>query len=421
VSLLTRSRDDPDGWLFTWERPGRRGANDDAGDENGAGDAENGDAGENGEKKGEPGTAGGGTNGSGGEGGAGGDEPAVRKGRFWRRRWRVIVVVVFLVTATLTLSPVSPFEQAQEHGRVPVPPGGVEPTPRPTQLPPPKPTPSLPPFPTAPPTSAPAPPPGPDPSPAPPTAAAPAAIQGEGYDLAYSDDFGDVGINSSVWTTADIGNPLPVTTEDGAMTLRTTEANDYHWGQVASTGPRSEGEPSYPNAQAWEHGYFEARIRYTDDPWAWPAFWLFSMAKTEAWPGEDCSELTSEWDIMENGVQNGEGDRPAGDWYFTALHRNTSDNTGDGYCGQPDEQRTYSQQITHTNLADWHTWGAYWSSDRFCTYMDDVELQCMEPYDTTSQPMHLTFTMQYLSRCDGCPPRPPELEMQVDWVRVWQG
>jgi hypothetical protein len=144
------------------------------------------------------------------------------------------------------------------------------------------------------------------------------------------------------------------------------------------------------------------------------------MSKTEAWPGEDCSELNSEWDIMENGVQNGDGLRPAGNWYFTALHRNTTDNTSDGYCGTPDEDRRFSAEFTGTNLADWHTWGAYWAPGTFCTYLDDVEIQCMEPYDSTSQPMHLVFTMQYLSRCDGCPPRPDQLEMQVDWVRVWQ-
>jgi hypothetical protein len=353
-------------------------------------------------------------------GGAGGGDNAVQpaKKRRWPwRRWRAVVVVVFLVSAALTLSPVSPFEQAQVHDRVPVPPGGVEPTPHTTEAPPSKPPPSIPTLPTAPPSSTPAP--TAPATPNPPAVATPAPIRGDGHQLAFSDDF-EIGINSGVWATTPIGNPLPVTIDGGAMTLRTTAANDYQWGQVESTGPRSEGEPSYPNAQAWEQGYFEARIRYTDSPWSWPAFWLFSMAKSEAWPGEDCSELTSEWDIMENGVTNATGDRPAGEWYFTALHRNTTDNTHDGYCGTPDVQRTYSQEMANTNLADWHTWAAYWSSDRFCTYLDDVEIQCMQPYDSTSQPMHLTFTMQYLRRCDGCGPRPPELEMQVDWVRVWQ-
>jgi hypothetical protein len=123
---------------------------------------------------------------------------------------------------------------------------------------------------------------------------------------------------------------------------------------------------------------------------------------------------------MENGVENGPGRRPARTWYFTNLHRNTTDNTPDGYCDTPDTERRFSQEFAGTNLADWHTWGARWTSDRLCTYIDDVEIQCMEPHDSTAQPMHLVFTMQYLGRCDGCPPRPAELEMQVDWVRVWQ-
>jgi Glycosyl hydrolases family 16 len=360
-----------------------------------------------------------------GDGGAAGDDGGAgaqptKKGRSPWRRWRVVLVVVFLVTATLTLSPVSPFEQAQPHGRVPVPPGGMEPEPRPAPSTPPKPTPSLPPFPTIPgqppPTGAPE----PDSPPAPPDVPAPAPIRDAGYTLDYADDFGGGAPDPDVWANAPFGNSLPATVRDGHMTIRATEANDHHWGYVASTGPRSEGEPSYSNPRAWEQGYFEARVRYTDNPWSWPAFWLFSMAKTEAWPGEDCSVLNAEWDIMENGVANSEGDQPANRWYITNLHRNTTDNTPGGYCDTPDTTRSREREFPDTNLADWHTWAAYWSSDRFCTYMDDVELLCMEPYDSTAQPMHLTFSMQYLSRCDGCPPRPSELEMQIDWVRVWQ-
>jgi hypothetical protein len=204
------------------------------------------------------------------------------------------------------------------------------------------------------------------------------------------------------------------------MTLRTTAANDYAWGYAATTGPWTEGEPNYPNALAWQEGYFEARIRYTDNPWTWASFWLMSMSKTEAWPGEDCSELNAEWDIFDNGIQHVDGSHPASDWFFTGLHRNTTDNTGDGYCGRPDEQQTYGENLSQADLSGWHTWAGRWTSGELCTYLDGVELQCVEPYDTTSQPMRLTFSIQYLPRCDGCPPRPSSLELQVDWVRVWQ-
>jgi hypothetical protein len=242
-----------------------------------------------------------------------------------------------------------------------------------------------------------------------------------GYRLDFGDEFDGDTLDTSVWATAPFGSSLPATVDGGVMTLKTTEANQYFWGQLASTGPRRpDAEPSYPAARAWQEGYFEARLRYTNDPWSWPAFWLFSQAKSEAWPGEHCARMTSEWDIMENGVENGPGRRPAGSWYFTALHRNTTDHTSDGWCGQSDEERRFAREYPGVDLSGWHTWGARWTTEELCTYLDGAQIQCMPTYETTAQPMHLTFTMQYLGRCDGCPPRPPALEMQVDWVRVWQ-
>jgi hypothetical protein len=248
----------------------------------------------------------------------------------------------------------------------------------------------------------------------------PRPIEDQGYELVFADTFDGTALDTSVWVTAPFGSSLPPTVGYGVMTLSSTAAHDYYWGNITSTGPRVDGEPSYPFARTWQEGYFEARIRYTNDPWAWPAFLLFSTAKAEAWPGEDCSRLTSEWDIMENGVQNADGRRPASTWFFSALHRNTDDGTPGGYCGQPDVQRTASRDYSWGDLSGWHVWGGLWTGDRLCTYLDDVEIGCVEPYDTTAQPMHLTFTIQYLGRCGGCPPRPSELVMQVDWVRVWQ-
>jgi hypothetical protein len=251
-------------------------------------------------------------------------------------------------------------------------------------------------------------------------ACVPPAIERQAYEIVFTDGFDGEAPDPAVWATAPYGGSLPATVADGVLTIEATAANDYRWGYLASTGPRLEDDPNYPFGHAWQEGYVEARIRYTDNAWSWPSFWLFSMAKTEAWPEEDCSQLTSEWNVMENGVQNVDGTRPARNWYFTALHRNTTDNTDDGYCAQADTQSTYSEEFPTTDLSAWHVWAGKWTAGELCTYLDDVEIQCMEPYDTTDQLMHLTFTMQYLARCDGCPPRPSELELQVDWVRVWR-
>ena len=123
---------------------------------------------------------------------------------------------------------------------------------------------------------------------------------------------------------------------------------------------------------------------------------------------------------MENGIESSWAPRPASHFFYTALHRNTTDNTADGHCGIPDEQRGFGNEVPGANLADWHTWGGRWTPDQVCTYLDGVELGCMPTYDSTSQPMHLVFSMKYLGWCPSCPAQPPSLEMQIDWVRVWQ-
>jgi hypothetical protein len=254
-------------------------------------------------------------------------------------------------------------------------------------------------------------------------ACAPGPIAGGGpdggYQLVYQEEF-DGDTVSPFWVTAPFGGSLPPALRNGALTLTATAANDYRWAYLASTGPRLDAAPHYPFARAWQEGYFEARIRYSDNPWAWPAFWLFSMAKTEAWPGENCAALNAEWDIMENGAGSESNDRPASHWNVSVIHRNTTDNTPDGYCGRPDQTRSYSAEYPDTRLSDWHVWSGKWTRNKLCTYLDGVEIQCMAPYDTTAQPMHLVFTMVYLRSCTGCPSRPASLEMQVDWVRVWQ-
>lgn len=145
---------------------------------------------------------------------------------------------------------------------------------------------------------------------------------------------------------------------------------------------------------------------------------LFSNDKAEAWPGEHCpaagGELTSEWDIFDNGSRDGTPTGPHA--FFSGLHRNTPD----GYCGVQDQQRTNRQVLADKDLSDWHVWSSTWTSDEVCTFLHEVELSCTPTYDTTAQPMHLTFSMQYIRSCPTCAPRPPELTTDVDWVRVWQ-
>lgn len=254
----------------------------------------------------------------------------------------------------------------------------------------------------------------------------------ETWSTVFHDDFSNSNASlQEIWelhppfTT---NHPGAVTIADGVMNLRAGDISNYEWTHISTSGPRTTSEPNYPSMKAWQEGYFEARFRYTDSEWSWPAFWIFSASKVEAWPGEHCPSnggfFNAEWDIVENGVQNGWQHRPAGDWYMTVLHRNTTDNTADGYCATPDQDKQFSKDYTgQTKLSDWHTWGGKWEEDQLCSYLDNQLIHCETAFDTMDQPMVINLNIAYLG--DACPswctrPKPSQLEMQVDWVRVWQ-
>lgn len=254
----------------------------------------------------------------------------------------------------------------------------------------------------------------------------------ETYETVFYDDFSSPTASmEDIWelhppfTT---NHPGAVTIDNGIMNLRAGDISNYEWTHVSTAGPRSSDEPNYPNMKAWNEGYFEARFRYTDTEWSWPAFWLFSSSKVEAWPGENCPSnggvFNAEWDIVENGVQNGWQHRPAGDWYMSVLHKNTTDNTPDGYCATPDEDKQFDKDYTgQIKLSDWHTWGGRWEGDQLCSYLDNVQIHCFTAFDTMDQPMVINLDIAYLG--DACPswcprPKPTQLEMQIDWVRAWQ-
>lgn len=210
---------------------------------------------------------------------------------------------------------------------------------------------------------------------------------------------------------------------------------DGRWGlaQISTTGPRAPAgsEPDYPHARAWLGPlYVEAYIRYTENRHAWPAFWMFSLHKSESWePGDhdNCSspplpwELSAEWDIMENGHA---ANAPLSG-YFTAIHRNTPDGTANGWCGVPDRTSHHWQEMPGEVLGDWHLWAGYWRADgQLCTYMDERLLHCAPAPDSFLQPMTIQLDMARIPSawCEGdiggCPPLPPELVMEVSSVRV---
>ena len=252
----------------------------------------------------------------------------------------------------------------------------------------------------------------------------------DGYELVWEDDFDGTDL-SSQWERHIPSQPEPQADElvvaGGTVTLRTTDPS--RWTGISTRGPRQDVEPSYPDMLDWEQGYFEARVRYSDDDWSFPAVWLFSSAAAEAFPIDDghCPVLVSELDIMEGLVPTGLSHKAQRVTH--TLHRNTQllGTDTDGTCGEPDSMAGLRTEAPDPSvrLHEWHVWDAKWTSTEVCWHFNRSEVGCQPVYDTTDQPMHLILsTNWYHCRAwlypDGCPPRPAFTELEVDWVRVWQ-
>lgn len=233
----------------------------------------------------------------------------------------------------------------------------------------------------------------------------PAPIAGQGYNLVFDDEFNS--LDSSVWT--DHIWYLPgvsgtVFAQNGVLHVQSQRASG--WQQADATTGRKE---------TWLYGYFEARMKWTGAPGAWPAFWLFSQAQMNG--QTSASLLCSEVDIQE-----GDGTDLVG--YNTALHKNT----GSGF-GVPDVQAPVDNWHPDLGLGDladsWHTYGLLWTPTRVSWYLDGQQIATAAPYpNSTNQPMFMLLSMGDGGAISGnfTPPAtgPSVIESQFDWVHVWQ-
>lgn len=263
------------------------------------------------------------------------------------------------------------------------------------------------------PTPAPDPDPDPDPDPGPGDPDAPAPIAGQGYSLAYEDEFDTIGplTYGSDWYSAD-STEGQIFVQDSILNL---------------VSRRSEGYPNVTLSQesvdrAFQEGYFESRLRWTGGNGAWPAFWLLSKrhianpdwpsinsyCAANSLPAAEC--YSAELDMFE-----GQGSQP------TVLYGTVHRNSAAGY-GQSDTQNDNNYNDTGIDLtADFHVYGMLWTPSTIYWYLDGNLISQAPTYDSTAQPMFLLFDM-YIGgwTVDTDLTTPDELKLEVDWVRVWQ-
>ena len=207
------------------------------------------------------------------------------------------------------------------------------------------------------------------------------------------------------------------TVENGVLHLRTSRNFTYPGG----SWPRNT-VTTLSSGRTFTQGYFEARMKWTAAPGAWPGFWLMSYrhATNPSYPSVNpfCAQnalptalcWSAELDVFE-----GQGSEPH--VFYGTLHRNSS-NT----YGVPDSQNANNSADVAPDLgADWHTYGVLWTSSQVSWYLDGQLLMSAPTYDSTNQPMFLLLQMWTGGWTQNPGPSTPDvLETQVDYVSVWQ-
>jgi beta-glucanase (GH16 family) len=235
--------------------------------------------------------------------------------------------------------------------------------------------------------------------PAAPAAKPPRPIAGLGYRQVFVDNFGrfDRGrwSNHAFWEAAPHANA--VYARKGVLQLVSRRSQGYRNVTISSHGKRS-----------FRHGYFEARMRWTKGPGAWPAFWLSSAYH---YKNARCPYFNSELDIFE-----GQGSTPA--TFYGTLHRNTNH-----VCGVPDQTRP---AVAWHRVGDmttrFHVYSALWTANEVVWYFDRRRVGRAPVFaGSTDQRMYMLIYMWIGGWTSGpTPATPDELRTEVDWVRVWQ-
>ena len=227
----------------------------------------------------------------------------------------------------------------------------------------------------------------------------PRPIAGRGYRQVFADNFGR--FDAAKWTNRAFWEKPPpanaVYTRNGMLHLVSRRSQGYGDVTISSHGKRN-----------FRRGYFEARMRWTKGPGAWPAFWL---ASTYNYTSARCPYFNSELDIFE-----GQGSTPA--TFYGTLHRNTNN-----VCGVPDQTRpAVGWHRVGDMTTRFHVYSALWTASEVVWYFDRRGVGRTRVFaGSTDQPMYLLIYMWVGGWTSGpTPATPDELHTEVDWVRVWQ-
>lgn len=232
----------------------------------------------------------------------------------------------------------------------------------------------------------------------------PPAASAAGYKhVVFSDEFDSIDVSpdgsgthkwfNGLWYLAQV-TPDRFQQHDGFITISThVQPTDRTTASSLTTWAKGKG-----SSTLFRYGYFEARIRFQQSPYNWPAFWLLSEKRTEM----DKTSPVGKWCELDAF----EGGRPG---YFQGTAHNWRDGKSASNANQ------HFRLPVSANFGNWNTVGMLWSPGRVSWYFNDVLVgSAPSPRVCDQQQMFLVIGSQ--KRAGGLSPE----SVDVDWVRVYR-
>lgn len=246
------------------------------------------------------------------------------------------------------------------------------------------------------------------------TPATPTPLVGQGYSLAFQDEFDWYNRevwNNLIWYDSPPFNQNSIYCQDSILHLVTKKPPGW-----TTDDPYSLVNVSTLGRLDFTDGYFEARMNWPGHVGAWPAYWLIS--RDWAYYSSCAINQACEIDMFE-----GVGDDTSG--FYGTCHRDSSE-----ACQTNIQNSNNYTDLSPTVLADnWRTYAVWWTPTSLKWYVDNSLVSQVAIGPSTSwtemeQPMQLLIWNWTHSNAGGwgtaIDGTVSSLDTQVDWVRVWQ-
>ena len=232
--------------------------------------------------------------------------------------------------------------------------------------------------------------------------------QAAGYTLMFTDDFNSLSLSPNGTGTFNWYNP-GMFWESPAPYSNISASNsvlNLLWknGQGTSDTSIATAAKDGSSYHAWRYGYFEARMRWDTVTGAWPAFWLIPVQ------GINCGGCEQgELDVFE-----GQGATPT---VFTGTIHDWNSPTGNHSDGK-------NYNLGSVDLSQYHTYGVLWVPGQVTWYFDNQALYSFPTYSIyDQQDYYLIIGSQEganwsYGNLTGV--TASQIDLNVDWVRVWQ-